>query len=247
METGSFLTEVERILQEEVKNSFPVNWDEDFITRSILRELGKRLNNAEIKDFKRRMTIEWTAFKQSGKPENKFGDVALLVNITYYDSDRIEGVAFLEAKKRSKNHTKFEAMEFAQLKRIHKNTPSSMALLFDYEDVTQFAHTEIFSERRSWLTWKPSTCTVVVPINNILSVRKKDITLYKFSLPFSYQLFFRYFQGFDLELRKSPIRIAKGYANEKGVPRYLVVISVAFGAEEPFRDIVFNRDLFSKI
>jgi len=238
---------MERILQEQVKNSFPIYWDEDFITLNVLREIERKLNVVNIKGFRRRMKIEWTAFKLSGKNENKFGDVALLTNISYQDGDRIEGVAFLEAKKRSKNQTKFEAIKTAQLKRIYKNAPSSMALLFDYEDVTQFADTGAFAETWSWLVWKPCTCSVVVPINTILSVHKKDTTLYKFSIPFSYQLFFRYFQGFDLEFRESSIKTAKGYAADKGVPTYLVVVSVGFGTAEPFRDVNFNRNLFSKM
>jgi len=242
-----FLLEVERILQEQVKNSFPTDWDEDFITMNTLREIRKKLNIVKIKGFKRGMKIEWTCFKLGRPPEKKFGDVALLMNISYQDGDKIEGVAFLEAKKRTIGKIKFEAMKTAQLKRICRNAPSSMTLLFDYEDVTQFANTEAFSERWSWLVLKPCTCSVVVPINTILSVGKKDTTLYKFSLPFSYQLFFRYFQGFDLEFRESSIKIAKGYAIKKGVPKYLMVISVAFGTAEPFRDIDFNRNLFSEM
>lgn len=205
------------------------------------------MNFVEIEGLKREMKINWTAFKLRGKNENKFGDIALLVNIHYHDGDNLEGVAFLEAKKRNKNQTKFGAVKTAQLKRIYKNAPSSMMLLFDYEDITQFIETGIFLERWNWLVLKPCTCSVVVPINTILHVRKKDTTLYKFSIPFSYQLFFRYFQGFDLEFRELPIKIAKGYAAHKGVPTYLVIVSIGFGIAEPFRDINFNTDLFSKI
>lgn len=246
MNVRMLLTGLETVLMSQVKDNFPTDWDEDFITRSILKELRKKLKSVRIHGLKNRMKIEWSAFKLQGIPERKFGDIALLVNIKYHDGDRIEGVAFLEAKKRSRNKTKFGAMKVKQLRKIFRNSPRSMALLYDYDDITQFANIGLDSSIYNWYEWKPCTCSVVVPINTILSLKKKDITLYKFSLPFSYQLFFRYFHGFDLEFQKKPINIAKGYAEEIGLPRYLAVVSIAFGRSEPYRDIGFNRNRFER-
>jgi hypothetical protein len=198
---------------------------------------------------KQKMRIEWTAFKLSGKKvESKFGDIALLTKLNYQDGDTLEGVAFLEAKKRNRNKTTFGAIRTNQLKRIRKNAPSSVALLYDYTDITDFADTGIFKNTRQWLIRKPCTCSVIVPIRTVLHVGKKDMSLYKFSIPFSYQLLFRYFQGFDLEFGEMPINAAKGYYSAKfGAPTYLVIVSVGFGKAEPVTDIDFNRDLFRKM
>ena len=244
-----FLLELEMILQEHVKNNYPIDWDEDFITRSILKGIRNRLGSVVVKDLKERMRIEWLPYKLMGRPENKFGDIAILVNIRYQDGDQIEGVAFLEAKKRDINKTRFGAIRIGQLKRIIRNAPSSMVLLYDYDDITQFANFKPKSSVRGlfeWLELKPCTSSVVVPTSIVAHKKKKDTTLYKFSLPFSYQIVFRYFQGFDLEFRETPIKIAKGYASEKGLPTYLVVVSITYGRAEP-QVVDFNRNRFGEV
>jgi hypothetical protein len=243
----SFLGAVERILERQVKDSFPRYWDENSITLNILKEFETVLNTVRINGFKRRMQIDWKAFKLARPAESKFGDVAFLVSINYQDGDRIEGAAFLEAKKRERDRTRFGAMRTGQFKRIRKHAPSSMALLYDYEDITQFANTQGFAQGWNGLVLKPCTCSVVVPLNTILSVKKRNTALYKFSIPFSYQLFFRYFQGFDLEFGEQPRKIAKGYATKLGAPTYLVTVSVAYGKTEPLRDTSFNREIFKNM
>ena len=248
MHVQKFLIELELILREQVRDHFPVDWDEDTITRNILKGLRTKLKSVKISGLKSSMKIIWSAFKITGKPETRFGDVALLVNITHQDGDRIEGVAFLEAKKRDIDTTKFGAMKIPQVVRICGNAPRSMALLYDYEDVTQFAnpHPKLFI-LEDWFEWKPCTCSVVVPANIIVDTKRTDTRLYKFALPFSYQLFFRYFHGFDLEFEKESIDIAKGYAPSKGLPTYLIVACVAFGKAEPFMDIPFERNSFTEL
>lgn len=83
--------------------------NEDFITRSILKEIRNRLDSLVLGDLKERMQIEWLPYKLTGRAENKFGDIALLVNIHHQDGDAIEGVAFLEAKKRDAKKMNFGA------------------------------------------------------------------------------------------------------------------------------------------
>ena len=248
MHITRFLLALEMILREKIGDHYPVNWDEDTITRNILNELWTNFKAISISGLKSRMRIHWSAFKLTGKPETKFGDVALLVNITYQNGDRIEGVAFLEAKKRKINTIKFEAMKIRQLSKIFRKTPFSTVLLYDYEDVTEFANIYlkpfVFD---NWLKWKPCTRSVVVPTNIVLETQQKDTRLYKYSLPFSHQLFFRYLHGFDLDFRKKIINIAKGYNPSKGIPIYLIVACVAFGKTEPSPGIDFRGDSFMPI
>ena len=247
MDVRSFLSQLELILQKHVKNNYPRYWNEDFISMSIMKEIEQTLSTVTIEGLKERMNVEWSAFKQTGIPEQKFGDLAFLVNIKYQDGDIIEGATFLEAKKRRPKKTRFEAIRISQLRKISKNAPHSMVLLYDYDDITQFANTYNSSFFWNWFPLKPCTYSVVVPMNTIIETKKRDSTLYKFSLPFSHQLFFRYLHGFDLEYDKKAIEIAKGYAMKKGFPKYLMVASVAFGNTEPYRDITFNKNRFRKI
>ncbi len=88
---------------------------------------------------------------------------------------------------------------------------------------------------------------MTVPIKTILAIEKSDTSIYKFSVPFSQQLLFRYFQAFDLEFREAPIRIVKGFASKLGCPKYLAVVSVGMEEVQPSRDISFNRDVFTAI
>lgn len=248
MNAALFLTELEGILEEQTTDNYPEDWDEDFITRSILKEMRNRLTPVTVFGLRQRMKIKWFAYKQAGTQERNFGDIALLVEIQYQGGDRVEGVAFFEAKKRSVNKTVFSEIRFPQLRRINRNATHSMVLLYDYEDITQFAD---FNARMgypwSWFEWKACTYSVVVPISIVLNKNKKDTSLYKFSLPLSYQLFFRHFQGFDLEFQRKTIDIAKGYDKQKGTPKYLVIASIALGKAEPYTDISFNRDAFGEL
>jgi len=246
-----FVIGIESILNLRVKRSYPRYWSEDTITLNILRDFETLLHNFKITGpFEQGMKIEWQAFKFSGKPERTFGDVAILAHVTYNDGDSVEGVAFLEAKKRYRNQTKFEAVNKSQMKRIHNHARSAMALLYDYEDITSFANINLFptsTRQFSGLVWKPTTCAVTVPIKTMLATEKSDTSIYKFSVPFSYQLLFRYFQAFDLEFRETPIKIAKGFASKLGCPKYLAVVSVGMEDAQPSKDISFNRDVFTTI
>jgi hypothetical protein len=122
MDKEQFLIDVESIIESQVKNSYPRHWDEDAITHSMLREFETLLANVTITDLSPDvLKINWQAFKFEGEPHYKFGDIALLVNIKYQDGDTIEGVAFIEAKKKTCLQVKFQSIKKSQLKRIFKN------------------------------------------------------------------------------------------------------------------------------
>jgi len=185
------------------------------------------------------MKILWTAYKQKGTSERTFGDIALYIKIAYQDGDKLEGVAFLEAKKRYENKITFDAIKPNQLKRIYKHAPHSMILLYDYE--------EIIRKTFWWVLLPVRTHTVIVPLNVVLPTEKKDMTLYKFSSPFSYQLCFRYFKGRDLEFSKEAIQTAQGFMQKRGMPKNLITISIAYGRAEIDREFEINREMYHLI
>jgi len=118
-----------------------------------------------------------------------------------------------------------------------------MTLLYDYEDITRFANIESSLSMEKWFAWKPCTHSVVVPLRLVLATGKRDTSVYKYSLPFSYQLFYRYFNGLDLDFTESALSTAKGFAEKENIPRYVIVASVAFGEAET-KEIGVNRDTF---
>jgi len=75
MNVRMLLNDVEMILRNQVKDNFPTDWDEDFITRSILKEFREKLKSVRIHGLRNRMKIEWSTFKLQGIPERKFGDI----------------------------------------------------------------------------------------------------------------------------------------------------------------------------
>ncbi|ACY47079.1 hypothetical protein Rmar_0171 [Rhodothermus marinus DSM 4252] len=229
------------IIRKNIKESYPRDWDEDFITRSLLKSLRTELpqptsihlhpyTKPDLRHHK--VEVKWDAYKMTGGKENKFGDVAILVVTKYPDGDTIKGVAFLEAKKRYKNSSHFRAIDFEQLKRITDNAPRASLLLYDFNIINQY--------------WWP-TYIVTVPADLVIATHKKDISLYKFSKPFSAALL-NYLLGFDLEHTEKALSIAKGYQTEYGTPLYLMVIRVGIGTEPPSdNEVDFNRNYFVRL
>ncbi len=258
-----FLIRVEDIVTNKVYGNFPIDWDEDFITRDLLRALRQvEKRQLRVSPLDERypyfpypgpllpywiwehlagtvLNVEWSSYKQTGTPERYFGDVAVLVLAQYYDGDRVEGVGFLEAKKRDRGNTKFGAIKVGQLKRIFRHAPRASLLLYDYEPVC-YLH-----PIRLW-KWVP-TFAVTVPIDLSLATGKRDTSLYKFSKPFSAQLLL-FLIGFELERSKAALNIAKGLEDRFGAPRHLLIIRVGVNTDAPSEDFVaFNRDRYVPI
>src|ERR1700752_4639875 len=90
---------------EDVVNQICINeyqgsrWDENNISFRLVEGLQKILDGRIIDyvHFKKKITFK--AYKQSGKPETNYGDIALLVNIQFSTGEALKGVAFLEAKR----------------------------------------------------------------------------------------------------------------------------------------------------
>lgn len=244
----SLVNKIERIIWTQVRGSFPYDWDEDVITRNILKQFRNKFAHIRIDWHANVIRIECEAYKFTGKTETKHGDIGVLLKIHYRDGDCIEGAAFLEAKRKYRKSMSFEALDFSQLKRIFDNTPNSRLLLYDYDAITDFAKNIIHEKahRYGYAQWVPYTHCVATPASIVLTTKRNNMSLYKFSLPFSYQLCFRYFQGFDLDFGEDAIKIVKGYLAQKGIPNYLLAFSIAYDKIEP-SEITFNREQFSEI
>lgn len=247
-----FILECEGLVNSQIRGNYPVDWDEDFLTRGLLKALRQELGrefmlSSYFPSFVSRASyfsmhvhahvhVRWNVYKMKGKEENKFGDVAILVKVRYYDRDVIEGVAFMEAKRRYTPSGKFDAIDVNQLRRINQNAPRASVLLYDFAPI-------VYPYKFSCLCTHAAT----VPMDLVLATGKKGVSLYKFSTPFSKRLL-RHLLGFDLERGHEALKIAKGYRQELGAPRNVGVFAVGVGVRPPALDeIDINPDRFEPI
>lgn len=245
---NKFCQEVEELINELVEESYVLDWNEDYLTRKLLSQLTVRLNGSLISDLENKVVF-LTPFKLTKPLENKFGDIAIIVNIDYGDGDNIEGIAFIEAKRKYKESRNFDAIKWEQLERIFSNAPHSQLLLYDFRDVSEFASTGLVSKKgasaSSPMTQLPVTKFVILPINKGIQVKQNNERLYKLSLPLSYQLAYRYMGGFDLDFDTNKLRNVKkdfGQNYEKvdlEVPSYLIYISLI--AEKSVKEAKYDN------
>lgn len=210
-------------------------WDEDFITLNLLRDIRSELSGSRFTGRDSRSSIDWQIYKLKGTFENNYGDIALVVNINYKDGTSINGAAFLEAKKRDWRKTTFSAMNTPQAKRILKNAPRSQYLLYDYEEITNFLNGSLYLEeispfyhkRRLQVSFAPVTRAVCIPLNLAVATAFKDTILYRHGVPLSQMLSTRYFQGLDLEFDDQAKQIATGFLTKFGLPKYVVKVDIS--------------------
>ncbi len=228
------------------------NWDEDYVTQDLLREYRQRFRNIEVGMGKKTIRIASNAYKLRKKlsAEQKFGDVAILVRIQYPDQ-ALEGVAFLEAKKRKEKSNIFDAIKDEQLNRIYKNAPHSYVLLYDYESIHNSADYNL--QKLRGVKSSGSLHVVTLPMNIAIGSGLKNRKLYRFSHPLSHQILTRYFRGLDLDFQQESLNIAKGYNREIGAPQFLLVISVVSdqGSDDNLNQIPdwrrYNDNLFEEL
>lgn len=250
-----FCQNLEQRIQEEIQDAYPTDWDEDYITRRLLVAV-KSLSYSQVEFLTTFNNIFIAAFKQKGVSENKRGDIAFVLDITYKDGDNIKGVAFLEAKRRYQGTNEYSAIKNDQLKRLYAHAPTGRLLLYNYNYMSNLAPTGIdgsTSSSSGILPKIPSTYTSVMPLNTAIHLNSKKDNLEKLTIPFSYQLTFRYLFGMDLEFGENEVNVALGNSqNVENLPRYVVPITIKPGKKgEKEIDFVFspeiNREFFAEI
>ncbi|MEJ5328499.1 MAG: hypothetical protein WHU54_09685 [Candidatus Bathyarchaeia archaeon] len=188
--------------------------------------------------------------------ESTYGDIGILVRLTSWAGETIEGVGLLEAKRRDIGKGSFSAAKTKQLKRIVKNAPRSQLLLYDYENVSSCMDNwlvqckdDFFYRKRyygqQYGISNPFTHAVCVPISVALSLDAYTTDLHKFGVPLSYQLVGRYFRGFDLEMNPDTVSAVKGNVERHGGCRILMIVGVSTGPAEPELPAV-NEDVYGR-
>ena len=242
--------EIEKLVKECVPGSHPKNWEERHITESLLTGLCGDLNDVPISGFRQDLVLQWEAFRaKSGEPAQN-ADIALLVRIAHRDGSVLEGAAFIDAKIKTDRKRTFEEFRIPDFKRILRSSASAQVLLYDYEDITSYTSNRSvmfppleYSPWRGGVPITPCTYAVVAPAGLVVQRHINDTDLYKFSLPLSYQLIYRYCHGFDLDFSEQALAAARGFPTRKGTSSYLLCLSVTEeGADaQPKAELALNR------
>ncbi len=225
--------EVERIVKARVPGSHPADWTEGTVTAGLLKSLASELDDTEVSGFRQGYTIRLSAHRQRGKRETTNADVSLLVRIAHRDGTVLDGAAFVETKLKQDRKRTFDGFRLPELKKLFRSSPFSQVLFLDYEDITSYSTNRSvqfppleYSPWRGGIPMTPCTYAAVIPTNIVIAQHLNDTSIYGYSVPLSYQIVYRYFHGFDLDLSEQAILAARGQPTKKGLSEFLLAFSV---------------------
>lgn len=205
------------------------NWDEDYITLDILKELRRNFRQVIIKYSKNKFIKIRTNFLKFNKKlnsEEKYGDIAILIKLSYDDGIVVEGVGLIEAKKLHLYDNIFSAIKIKQLETIYNNAPHAYLMLYDYKRIDDDENFKNYLQTKK-TQFSTLLYAALVPIDLARQVNSFNRKLYRFSTAFSYQFAYRYIYGLDLEFSDEIIQAAKGYqVDERYPPQYVIQVSV---------------------
>lgn len=251
IEYSNFYYQLEGWLRGAIRTAHPFSWDENHLTFSIVDALGREASSIELTGMDRPFKLVWDARKLRLPEEADFGDMAVVVKLKTWAGEMLEGVGFLEAKRRDLRGSNFPAAKTSQLNRILRKAPSANLLLYDYDNVSScMDNLATFFEdhyyKRRFGPGSPFTHSICVPVRIAVQQGQYSTHLHKFGVPLSYQLLGRYFRGFDLETERSVIEAAKGNIAKHGGARTLLLVGVSTGEQEPELPEV-NDNLYTRV
>lgn len=243
---SSWLKRTEEVITTALSEILPRDWDENDATKSWMRALRRELKDVEVTDLGRPYAMEWDTLKLKGKPENLYGDIAVLVRIDYPNGVRTEGVGFIEAKRIYPSGA-YDRLDIDQLERMLHGTAHHRLGLYEQSPIEEAPYglaghglTSALSRmRESRPPWN-RVVAAVVPTPVALKMRgnqRRD--LHPASLPLSYQLCARYLGGYDLDYAPNLIDSVK--AGDPGAPEWLLIGHAVIGGEtSPSTDNFLN-------
>lgn len=211
------------------QGSYPYEWTEDHISYQLMKALRNLFENRTVHFDNWSKLVEWRSFKNRGKQETSYGDIALLVNIQFSSGEILKGVVNIEAKRSFPSGT-FESINQYQLDRIYDNLPHSHLLFFNHQEQ------KLPSKFPDSSTWQ--SCMWITPVNSVRQlnqqVRLKDNwKLLRISFPFSMFLTARVFWGLDLDFREEVYKDIETGINRIIDPSYLGVVNVYYENQRP--------------
>lgn len=223
------------------RKSFPLEWDENHLTFQLMRTLREVFSNRIIRFNGWSKIVDWKSFKNRGKQETNYGDIALIVNVQFSSGETLKGVAAIEAK-RDFNSGNFDSVDLTQLDRILRNTPYSHLLLYTQkeQDLQQKFPDESTWKSHIWVSPINTAGQLLKPTTN-----KDTWKVLRTSFPLTMFLTSRIFWGLDLDFRDEIITDIELGLNRIIDPAYLGVVNVYYEGQRPY-EIAFT-DLWEQI
>jgi hypothetical protein len=221
--------DLERVFADVTAGNYPLEWDEDHITFSLMREMRKIFDFRQVRYDGFEKIVHWLSYKNKGRAESVYGDISLLLNIQFSSGERLSGVAFLEAK-RDYDRGNFEGIRVPQLERIVRNAPYAHLLLYTHTAANLPLK---FPDDGSWLShiWASPINTALPKLRQLNPVENDSVL--RVSLPFSMLLTSRFFWGLDLDYRQESMQLALEGLPNQPPPQYLAVINVFYNRQAP--------------
>ncbi len=247
----SLTYELESLIYSNVKESYPNNWNQQQITRSLFSGIKKLFQGKIIHTPGDTILTDWKLYQQKNNADDIFGEVAIVIQVTYHDGQIVRGVVFHDVAEKDGGKNTFSNLHKNNYKRLLSVSHHSQLLLYDYDTITGMAFPStaeaiIGNQPHNWNSWIPYTHTVTVPANLALALDVKTTGLYKVSLPLSYQISYRYLYGLDLDHSIPAMETAAGIKTAKGNPRFLICIAVSHGGTKPTMNFDFNTKMYAE-
>ena len=222
--------QLERVFSNICLQSYPHEWDENHLSFQLMRELRNLFSNRTINFSGWSKIVNWQSFKNRGKQETNYGDIALIVNVQFSSGEVLKGVATLEAK-RDFNSGNFESMDVPQLQRIYTNTPLSHLLLYTHKEQKL---QQKFPDDSTW-----RSCLWISPINTakqlLGQVNRETWKVLRTSFPFTMFLTSRIFWGLDLDFREEVLNDIEAGLNNIIDPSFLGVVNIYYDGQRPIQ------------
>jgi hypothetical protein len=221
--------ELEHLFAGVCHEAYPHEWDENHISFLLMRELRRLFSNKTVRFTNFSKIVDWHSFKNRGKQETNYGDIALLVNIQFTTGETLKGVACLEAKRQFISGS-FESLELPQVQHIHDMVPNAHLLLYRYRHLDLPVKFPDDREHRSHI-WSSPLNTVRQLLPQV-SQREND-KLFRIAFPFAMFLTARIFWGHDLDYRTDVYDDLVAGNNKLFDPAYLGVVNIYYEHQRP--------------
>ncbi len=243
--------ELESLIYTHIKENYPENWNRDHVTRSIFSEMKKLFHGKKIHTPGDTIRTEWHLHQLKKDSDSIFGDVCIIMQISYHDGQIMRGAAYFDIAEKEPSKNTFSSLNKNRLRKLSSFAPHSQVLLYDYDPITGMAfpstaESVIGYHPHVWNNWVPYTHAVTVPANLAFNLGLKTTGLYKASVPFSYQLCYRYLYGLDLDFNKQQLETADGFNTARGNPKFLIHISASHGGALLLDTFDFDTSRYSE-
>lgn len=228
---------LEHIFSEICNGSYPYEWDENHISFSLMKQLRRLFSNRVISFNSWTKIVDWRSFKNRGKQETNYGDIALIVTVQFSSGEILKGIASIEAK-RSFNSENFESVSNEQLDRIIYNLPYSHLLLYHHREQ------ELQQKFPDESTWRSHFW--ISPLNTTRQIFSQTTSndnwkVLRVSFPFTMFLTSRIFWGLDLDFREEIWNDIVSGENRIINPSFLGVVNIYYDHQQPIYQVLPDK------